>query len=124
MHGDEYLDESRNAGVIMETKRIVAPLKFATDSTHTAGVEISAVRFLALKSPIAAAITFEGSFDGVTFFPIKDAAGAAIGFTSVVGATQPIPSHDTVIAHRWIRIVTPVQAADITFEFAAKLESC
>ena len=106
----------------MEARRIAAKLTVATDTTHTAGVDISNVRFLGLKSPIAAAITFEGSFDGVTFFPIKDAAGAAVGFTTVVGAVQPIPSHDTVITCRFIRIVTPVQGADITFEFSAKSE--
>jgi hypothetical protein len=106
----------------MNAARVPAKLTFSLDTTHTAGVEIRRARFLALKSPIAAAITFEGSFDGVTYFPIKDGAGAAIGFTTVVGALQPIPSHDLVIAPRWLRIVTPVQAADITFEFAMKTD--
>jgi hypothetical protein len=104
-----------------------AKLTVATSTTRTAPVLVGDVTKIALKSPIAAAITFEGSFDagiGVTptWSPIKDLAGADLTMTTVTTGSQPLPSPDTILAHRYIRIVTPAQGADITFEFICKVD--
>jgi len=108
----------------LATKRVPALLVTA-DPTHTPGVEIESARFISLRTPIAAAITFEGSVDANTastptpvWSPIRDAAGVAVGFTTVANSWQALP--DACLSVRWIRAVTPSQGSNQLFEFSIK----
>jgi len=103
-----------------------AKITVANSTTRSAPVLVGDVIKIALKSPIAAAITFEGSMDagmGVTptWFPIADISGTALTMTTVTTSSQPLPSPDTILAHRYIRIVAPAQGSDVTFEFICKV---
>lgn len=100
--------------------------------TGSGAVEVGSVAKMLIKCPLAVAVTFNGAFDaglganGVpitpTWFPLRDAAGAAVGLTTVAGSAQVIPNVDALLSCKYIQVVIPIQGSDTTIEFPAKLD--